>query len=200
MELTLTVTFTAPDAQQVNSSNLVTALAHNEPDANLICAAFTPFENNTITFSDDWGIFASTDPLTPGSVITLSSTVYPATLGSVYTFADNVFGEPQQGGGEGISIMNNDKRTLTFGLLRGITVNGSQSACPAVAFVANYQGTVVFDPVNSISVFLSDQNNIGAVLTKPAGPVCKIDISTQNKLHFEGAYVLDATTSEFKVG
>lgn len=191
----LSIQFTGGDTQKVNSDGFVVSIVkgiHNSStDPKPLWVGFPPFENNTISWHDEYGIYASPNPLKPETVITASSILYPAKPGFVYPFADNVFGLPTGTAQPGVYAVNNNAgKLLTFGLLQGVTVNGKEfEANPVTAIAVQNQEEASISPSATISVFLHRKANLGTVVITTEGPVLTLDMAANpvQTIHYDGS-------------
>lgn len=99
---------------------------------NVIWQSFDPFIDNTVSWTENYGIYASNTVVQNGAAITKLSSVNPAQDGSYYSFASSAtFNGPfrDQGAPDtGTYQVNNDMPaaqypSLVFGLLQSATIN-----------------------------------------------------------------------------
>jgi hypothetical protein len=93
--------------------------------------SFQPFEENTVTWEEQYGIYVSSTGITHGAHLTrMSSTAVPAMEQKLYTLeGDAVFSDPPEGttGSPGAFCAENkfgEPQALTFGLFQDAMVNG----------------------------------------------------------------------------
>lgn len=191
----LSIQFTQSDTQTINRDGFVVSIVKgihsSSDDPKPLWATLAPFEKSTVTWKGSYGVYASPDPVQSETVISASSTQYPARPGVTYPFANNVFNSPEgsvQPGG--YAVENNDGRMLTFGLLQGVTVNGSKFlANPVNAVAVPNQQAAVFEPTETISVFLHMHTNSGTVIVVAEGPVLTVDMAANptQTIHYNGS-------------
>jgi hypothetical protein len=79
---------------------------------------------------------------------------------------------------------------LTFGLLQGVTVNGSKfDANPVIALAMQNGMLGEFTPTETISVFLHNQTNQGTIIMVTEGPVLTVDMTANptQTIHYNGS-------------
>jgi hypothetical protein len=93
--------------------------------------SFQPFEENTVAWEEQYGIYVSSTAVTHGAHLTrMSSTAVPAVEQKLYTLeSDAVFSDPpeESTGNPGAFCAENkygESEALTFGLFQDATVNG----------------------------------------------------------------------------
>ena len=136
MNFSLTLDILPKDLDVINSANQKIALAKpvGNGSVDVIWLAFDAFESNTVAWSEEYWLYASTVSVaTPGTVITKLSEVQPgpAVGGSVYPFSNAAtFGEPVKNadvGTDTFAATNNMDYAkypqLTFGLSQSAQIN-----------------------------------------------------------------------------
>src|SRR5262249_52063362 len=131
---------------------------------------FQPFENNTVTWTETYQIYASNTVLNTGTLIQqLSST--QVQLGWVYTFERNIFNRSKSCDQlTTYNLANEQGTTFNFGLSQQAIVNGSQSAFAplnATPVLNNQQAT--FSPLETVYIFLSTYCGDGVVISRVPG-------------------------------
>jgi hypothetical protein len=128
--------------------------------------AFSPFENNTVAWTDELSLYASTGELTVGSVLTINSQTGAAVqLGESYPFQNGVFGAAATGVSGSYTVANQEQGTsYLFGLLAAATVNGNSTSGPLDAAAVLYNEDGYFSPPTAVYVFLSTASANGTVL------------------------------------
>lgn len=190
----LVIQLTKQDTQKINQDGMKVAMTkgvHTPGDPHPIWAVFSPFERNSVLWHNEYGVYASPNQVQPETVITASSTLYPASSGVVYPFVDNVFGEPKDSvQPNNYAIENDTTTTLTFGLAQTVTANGSTfGAQPASAITVLPQFRAMFEPTEDISVFLYREVDLGTIIVKTEGPVLTVDMASSptQTIHYNGS-------------
>jgi hypothetical protein len=139
--------------------------------------AFNPFESNSVTWMDEYGIYASTVQVINGAQVNKISDIEAAEEEAV-TFQDSgIFSAPVQDSsltsGQYKAINQYDTLSLlTFGMEQGVAVNGqSQPAQPINAVSVPKTDNVVFTPFEKVIAFLAagiDSSSIVAQITSPS--------------------------------
>jgi hypothetical protein len=177
----LTIQFTGQDAQAINSANQQVVLVKSVSGTNgtpVAWVTFSPFENNVITWDDNYGVYASTTSVEGGALIVKSSTVNPATMNEIYPFESGAFDNPIQGTVNTYGIKNLSPVTYTFGLAQSVTANSNSfDANPMNAAPVLPQETATFTPIETVQVFLGAQISNGAVITNITSGALTVELS-----------------------
>jgi hypothetical protein len=190
----LTIQFTQDDTKTINSEGFVVAIVkgpHSQPDPKPLWAVLVPFEKNVVAWQGIYGLYASPDPVEQETVISASSTQYPAEPGVVYPFTNNVFDAPtgitQPGD---YAVENNTSEVLTFGLAQTVTANGkTYDASPVNALAFGNQMTGIFEPTETISVFLHKETVAGAIIIVTESAALTVDMAANptQTIHYNGS-------------
>jgi len=191
----LSIQFTQSDTRTINNDGVVVSIVkgihESAADPKPLWVAFAPFEKNTVTWEGVYGVYASPDPVQHETVISASSTQYPANPGVIYPFLSNVFDSPEGSVQPGnYAVENHAGERLTFGLLQGVTANGSKfDANPVNAVAIENQDMAVFEPTETISVFLHKKTDLGTIIVVIEGPVLTADMATNRTqtIHYNGS-------------
>ena len=179
---TLKTSFTDQDLQRflASGSNVVLAKPSAGGAPNVAWVVYRPLIDNTVTWDEQYGIYASNvDLTTSGAVLTqMSQTDFPAVPAMVYALNPaGYFGPPTNGGGSAGSYYaqngydNLPKGYLTMGLCQNATVNGQTvngnavSAAPVI-----YQSTAEMTPYTTVYLWIQSQvrsNSVVTVVTSP---------------------------------
>jgi hypothetical protein len=185
---TLNTFFTKEDLVRflASGSNIVVAKpSEGGPQGstpNVAWVVFRPLESNTMTWTEEYGIYASNVELKNGALLTqLSRSEFPALDGKIYEFAPNgTFGAPSAGGEAGsFSVLNSydnpPRKYLTFGLCQDATVNGELAEGNAIsAATVLYQSTAVMTPYTTVYLWVQSQVRSNSVLTVVTSPMTKV--------------------------
>ena len=141
---------------------------------------FQPFENNTVTWTETYQIYASNTVLNTGTLIQqLSST--QVQLGWVYKFERNTFnGSKSCDQLTTYNLKNEQGTTFNFGLSQQAIVNGSQSAFAplnATPVLNNQQAT--FSPLETVYIFLATYCGDGVVISRVPGQALALTLTPQ---------------------
>jgi len=137
-KFTLNTSFNPIDLGVLHTTgtNIVVAKPSSGGNApNVAWIVFRPSESNSMTWEEEYGIYASPQSIQNGAVLTqMAATPFPASAGTVYSMLDSgTFGPPVPGGTPGIFTAVNQYNNvapggpgfLTFGLFQNASVNGS---------------------------------------------------------------------------
>lgn len=181
---TLNTSFTKEDLIRflASGSNVVVAKPNNGGAPNVAWVVFKPLTNNTMTWEENYGIYASNTDLIAGGVISqVSRTPYPATAGKTYELAPTgAFGEPGASGPAGSYIAINSynnlpKGYMTFGLYQKADVNGSPTGSnPVSAASVIYQSRAEITPFTNVYLWIQSQVVSSSVITNVTSPLSKV--------------------------
>ena len=96
--------------QEANDSIIIAKPSEGGSTPNVAWVSFSPFEANTVTWEEQYGIYASTVALENGATLTqLSAASFPAATDGVYTLqTDTAITGPGPGGQPDVySLLNN---------------------------------------------------------------------------------------------
>lgn len=144
---------------------------------NVAWQSFDPLVDNVVTWSEEYGIYASNTNLGHGArILKTSSMPYPAQPGAYYSFAtDATFYGPIQEDGTadtnefGVSndVPSANHPSLVFGLVQNAIINDTAfnfRPLNAQAVRANQRRT--FTPLNTVYIWLQSRLASGTVITQ----------------------------------
>ncbi|CCI03318.1 hypothetical protein [Microcystis aeruginosa] len=168
-------------------TNIVVAKPSGDSSApNVAWVVFSPLENNTIQWYDQYGIYASNAEVQNGaSLVQTSQVPFPATTGLIYDFTDaGAFSPGQSGGQPNEYTVKNEyskKPYITIGLYQNASVNGSSvlgSAVSAAGVIYNFTALII--PYTTVYVWAQSQVQSNTVVTKVSSPMTQVPL-TANK-------------------
>lgn len=141
---------------------------------------FQPFENNTVTWTETYQLYASNTQLKAGIRIQqLSHT--QVQLGWMYTFEGNIFNGSQPCAQlTTYNLKNEQGTTFNFGLSQQAIINDSQSAFAplnAVPVLNNQQATL--SPTETVYIFLSTYCGDGVLINCVPGQALAVALTPQ---------------------
>ena len=149
--------------------------------------SFTPQQKNTITWTEQYSVYASTTNLQAGATIVTSSTAN-AIGGSNYIVNKSGFFNPGISGAtdpntyeitnQDPALMVNGIEMITACLIQGATVNGTDVSAPMCAVGILYNQSGLFTPIETIQVFTSFYANNGMVISSVAGSALQVTYTT----------------------
>jgi hypothetical protein len=153
------------------NSNVVVAKPTLGSDPSIAWVVFRPFENNSMSWLEQYGIYASNVEPVNGAILTqMSKTGYPAQDRSLYPFtSDGSFGDRVPGGAAGSYYTKNEyineHKVLTFGLFQEAVVNGEKtsSAISAAPVMHNYKATMT--PYTTVFLWVQSDVESNTVVT-----------------------------------
>jgi hypothetical protein len=184
---TLNTSFTKKDLEMMwlAGSNVVVAKPSSDPNQpNVAWVVFHPLEANKMTWTEEYGIYASNTELVSGTVITqMSRSEFPAQDGKVYEFTPmGTFGPPTAGGVSGSFASLNEykdpntkKAYLTFGLFQDAVVNGAPAkAYPVSAALVPHTFKIVMTPYTTIYLWIEAKVQSSSVLSTISSSATKV--------------------------
>ncbi|MCH9638851.1 MAG: hypothetical protein K0U40_05095 [Betaproteobacteria bacterium] len=161
-------------------TNVVVAKPTAGSGPNVAWQVFHPMQDNTLSWEELYGIYASTSEVTNGAILTqLSSTGLPALENKLYTIEPSgaVSGPASGGTPASLAMLNNYsyKTYLTVGLYQDATVNGTKiignalSAAPVLL-----KSTATMTPFTIIYIWLASQVISNTVVTTVTSPMTKL--------------------------
>jgi hypothetical protein len=201
---TLRTAFTQQDLERfyATGTNIVVAKPNGGGAPNVAWIVFRPLIDNSMTWTDEYGIYASNTDLIAGAVLSqMSKTGYPAEPAKMYELAPaGAFVGPGSNTPAGSytalnSYDNLPKGYLTFGLYQRAEVNGSRVDANAVsAAPVLYGSTAQITPFTTVYLWTQSSvvgNSVITTVTSEQTIVTFGGSVTQVSLRY------DATTGKF---
>lgn len=145
---------------------------------------FDPMQNNTVSWTEEYGLYATTTQLEEGAVIRqTANTTTPIQLNWVYTFAENVFdgGQRNKDADGAFYLTNADgKPNLSFGLTQTVNVQGTVVNAPLNAVHVLNGQHASFTPIETVSIYLSDIEDNGVVISDIASDALVVELTSAN--------------------
>lgn len=141
---------------------------------NVIWQSFDPFASNSVTWDEEFGLYASDTQLQNGATIRKMTAQEPAAEASYYTFTSGAtfegpYVDPRVGAGQYAaqnSMPNSSYPVLTFGLTQAANVNGTAVAGnPLNAVLVLPNNFVTFTPITTVYVWLESNQASSTVIT-----------------------------------
>jgi hypothetical protein len=156
------------------NSNIIIAKPSEPGGPTVAWQSFRPFEANTVTWEEQYGIYVSSSSVSHGAQLTrMSSTHVPAMEQKLYTLgSDAVFSDPSEGstGKAGAFCAENqyeELQALTFGLFQDAVVNGKSVPGNAVSAVSvPHANTVFMTPHTTVYVWIESDVASNTVVTE----------------------------------
>ena len=182
----LTINFDSAGLTALSAAGqLVTIVKSVSTGTPVAWIAFEPEELNTITWTEEYSVYASTSNIVNGAQIMTSSTS-PAVGGQTYSFVAGQFGVGEPGlptteygvTNSDSAFLINGVQMITSGLYQGAVVNGETTASPLNATPILFNENATFTPVEKIQVFASSYQNNGLVISSVSGTALLVDLTT----------------------
>jgi hypothetical protein len=179
MKFTLKLNFTNDQLEVIAATNSKVIVAKPSNSGPYVAwQAFDPLNANTLTWEEEYGVYASTASMTHGAeLLKLSNTgTLPATSNKVYVLeSSGVISGPQDGGElNSFTLVNQyDKNDfMTVGLYQDAIVNGVLVAGNAISAAGTLlASTAVISPYTTLCVWLQSEVDSNTVVTKVASPI-----------------------------
>jgi hypothetical protein len=189
--------------QLVTLIKSVSISGNGNSSGQVIWVAFKPMNTNTVTWTEEYSVYASTSKIVNGARITTNSSVN-AVGGNTYTFlAAGHFGpsnsnlaETDYGVVNKSQYTTGDVKMITSGLYQAATVNGKQTSSPLNATPVPSGDTAQFTPIEKVQVFVSSYQNNGLVISEVTSQTLTVDLTSQPS---QSIYY-DSTTNQFVPG
>jgi hypothetical protein len=183
MQYQVTIDIDQQGVQKINQAQQFVTLVRNvissvegnsghrmSPNTSIAWLAFQPLESNTVTWTEDYILYATTTVLQSGASITISSqTPNPAQVGWNYTFQNGVITGAAGGAQGSFNLSNQMQGNFNLGLAQQATVNNASSLAPLNAVPVFYNEHANFTPQEEIFIFLSSYGNNGSVIDPISG-------------------------------
>ncbi len=181
-DYTLNINFTSDqlDAIYNTGSNIIIAKPSGGDSPNVAWQSFSPLQNNTLTWEEQYGIYVSNSSVEHGATLDqLSSTSIGAAMNKLYTLeASGVIDGPDNGGAaNSFALLNSydNQDYMTVGLFQDATVNGTQimgnatSAAPTLL-----ASTAIMTPYTTVYVWIQSQVESNSVVTTVTSPMTEL--------------------------
>lgn len=148
----------------------------------VIWLAIAPFENITVTWQENYYIYASqTYPFPNGSIQVDSITDAVVSAGQLYQFANGIFSQPGQGDPGWMEVLNGQGSNMNFGLAQLATIAGIGDVTSPLNIVpVGNNEKVGFQPQEAIQVFAYQQCNNGTVISFVMSSALSLQLSSLN--------------------
>jgi hypothetical protein len=180
---TLNISFTNKQLGifEATNSQVIIAKPVGSDSPNVAWQAFSPMQSNQLTWDEEYGIYASTVPITShGAVLTKQSMVdLPATMQQQYTLkSKGDIDTPVSGGVAGSFYLLNQYSSepyMTVGLFQDANINGKLVEGHAIS-AANVllQSTAQMTPFTTLYVWLASDLVGNCVITSVTSPMTKL--------------------------
>lgn len=173
-ELDLQIDQAALAVLRAANMNITIAKPTLDQSSTTVWQAFDPFESNTVTWTEDYGLYCSTiQSLADGTQIKKISDQFPASDNTNYLFDNSATFSPMAGlnPGEGIFGISNTMGydqypSLTFGLEQSAMVQGQLIKNPINASLVPSGFNATFEPIVTLYVWLEADSQSSSVISK----------------------------------
>jgi len=180
MKYSLNISIDSAAVRTINQTRQrVTLVKSKAGGTTLAWVTFKPMENNLVTWEENYLIYATTTALQEGAVLDLQSqTDLPVQTGFVYTLQDGVFNKGD-GGTKGLfAAVNQDENGENFGLAQTAIIHGKSVLAPLNAIPVNHNQNVTFEPIETVSIYLSNIQDNGVVISDVSGDALTVELTS----------------------
>ncbi|MEI8593212.1 hypothetical protein [Photobacterium sp. Hal280] len=183
----LNINIDSNDVRTINQSQQKVVLVKTvggSSGSKVAWVTFSPFEHNEVSWTEKYGVYASSTQVQSGAQIYKTSAVNPATTEVMYPFEDGTFGSPENGGqSNSYGISNRYSQGFTFGLAQSVVANGNVfEASPLNAVSVLSRQNAIFTPVERLEVFLQGNFNNGVVISQVSSTALPLDFTNNSDI------------------
>ena len=179
-ELKVNFTQAQLDVLYQTGTNVIVAKPTGGGAPNVAWQVFKALEANTLNWTEEYGIYASTSEVVNGAKLTqLSSVPVGASMNKLYTMEPSgaISGPVSGGAPDSFALLNKyaEKDYLTVGLFQDANVNGTDilgnatSAAPVIL-----ASTATMTPYTTVYIWLQSQVISNTVVTVVTSPMTKL--------------------------
>ena len=180
MKYSLNISIDSTAVKTINQSGQRVTLVKSKKSGALAWVTFKPMENNLVTWEENYLIYATTTALQEGAVLNLESQTDQAVqTGSVYTLKDGVFTKGDGGAPGVFTAMNQDADGESFGLAQTAIIHGKPVLAPLNAIPVNHNQHVTFEPIETVSIYLSDIQDNGVVISDVTSDSLAVELTSE---------------------
>jgi hypothetical protein len=164
---------------------------------NVAWLVFDPFEENSVEWSEEYGLYASNAEIQQGALINKTSSLLRAADGKSYLFGDEEVAtfipgtESCKKGSFMISNLLMEYSYLTFGLTQKAQVNTKNVEAPIInAARVSSQHDVTFTPMTKVYVWVQSIYKSGTVVTDITSKTTAVEFGAgrgENSLIYDGS-------------
>jgi len=168
------------DTFLATGTNVIVAKPSGSGQPNVAWQVFTPFPANTLNWTEEYGIYASTSEIKAGATLSqLSNVPVGAAMNKLYTLeaSANITGPASGGQPNAFSLRNTypNKTYMTVGLYQDANVNGTDIAGNAISAASVLlQSTAVMEPFTTVYIWLQSQVKSNSVVTTVTSPMTEL--------------------------
>lgn len=177
----LKVAFTDEQLQvlYLTGTNVIVAKPSSDGSTpNVAWQVFKPMQNNSLSWQEEYGLYASNSEIRNGANLTqISSVPVGAAMNKLYTLESNatILGPSDGGMPNSFALKNSypaDRGYMTVGLYQDATVNGTEILGNAISAVpVILASTAVMTPYTTVYIWLQSQVISNTVVTTVTSPM-----------------------------
>ncbi len=181
-EYSLDVHFTDDQLKAIYTagSNVVVAKPSGNSNPNVAWQVFKPMQANTLSWGEEYGIYASTSEVTNGAkLVQLSNVPVGAAMDKLYTLESNstISGPDDGGQPNAFALLNkfDQQPLMTVGLYQDANVNGTEITGNAISAVPTLLSSTAFmTPYTTVYIWLQSQVVSNSVVTTVTSPMTEL--------------------------
>ncbi|MFB6454110.1 hypothetical protein ACE38W_02475 [Chitinophaga sp. Hz27] len=189
-QYTLNASFSSDvlDTFYVTGTNVVIAKPAANGTPNVAWQVFSPLQQNQLTWTEQYGIYASNQEVANGVVLNQMSNVpIGAAMNQLYTLeASGVITGPDSGGQPNSFALQNsyiDQPYMTIGLFQNAVVNGTPVNGNAISAVpVLLASTAVMTPYTTVYIWVQSQVVSNTVVTTVTSPMTELTFGGGNNI------------------
>lgn len=161
-------------------TNIIVAKPTGGGSPNVAWQVFKPMQANTLTWKEEYGIYASTSQVVNGARLNqLSSVPVGAIQNKLYTLESNAtISGPASGGAPNSYALENkyaERPFMTVGLFQDANVNGTEISGNAISAVpVLLASTAIMTPFTTVYIWLQSQVKSNTVVTTVTSPMTQL--------------------------
>ncbi len=161
-------------------TNVIVAKPTGGSTPNVAWQVFKPLQGNALSWTEEYGIYASTSEVVNGATLNqLSSVPVGAAMAKLYTMEDSgAISGPASGGMANAFALENkysNKDYMTVGLYQDANVNGTDIAGNALSAVpVILRSTAFMTPYTTVYIWLQSQVVSNTVVTLVTSPMTEL--------------------------
>lgn len=163
----------------MTGTNVVVAKPTGGASPNVAWQVFKPMQANTLSWNEEYGIYASTSEVTNGAKLSqLSATKIGTPMNKLFTLepSGSITGPVSGGTPDSFAMLNNyNKKYMTIGLYQNANVNGTEIIGNALSAVPVIKASTAFmTPFTTVYIWLQSDVISNTVVTRVTSGMSKL--------------------------
>jgi hypothetical protein len=180
-EFRLQIRFTPEQVMQLHmeGANVIIGRTSTDNHPNIAWQVFEPLSYNEVAWKEEYGLYASTERMTIGQIISpIALWNPPVSDNRLYTLEPNGIISSSIGGGgasNSYTLQNRFRSLITAGLTQNATVNGVETRNHIVSAVPVFeQNRVVMKPNNTVFIWVQSDVRPNQIVTNTPSPITSL--------------------------